>query len=87
MKRFVIAVLLVVAAVEGMNVRRQVPSPDCQFPLLPVLKVCPPCQPASCYCANGKELTTADQLIAEQVSSILEEGFKVRSQRYNTNFD
>ena len=69
MQRLVVAVLLVVAAVEGMNVRRQAPAPDCQFPLLPVLKVCPPCQPASCYCANGKELTTADQLVAEQVSS------------------
>jgi hypothetical protein len=71
MFRIVVTGLLVVAVVEGMTVRRQAEAeaaaaPDCQFPLLPVLKVCPPCQPASCYCANGKELTSQDQAIAEQ---------------------
>jgi hypothetical protein len=74
MFRVVLAGLLVVGVAQAMIVRRQaeaaLASPDCQFPLLPVLKVCPPCQPSSCYCANGKELSSQDQLTAEQVSNI-----------------
>jgi len=73
MLRSIFVVLLALATVQSRNVKRQAPlvvAPACPFALLPVLNVCPPCQPTSCYCANGKELTTEDQAKAETDKSL-----------------
>ena len=74
MLRFIFVGLLAVATAEAMIVKRQATAAllsECAFPLLPVLNVCPPCQPASCFCANGKELTSEDQARAEAVSTFV----------------
>ena len=68
MRLVVIDLLLLSSGVTCMIVRRQT-NPDCPFELLPVLNVCPPCQPSGCHCVDGKELTLDDQRVAEEVSS------------------
>ncbi len=69
MKRIVVSLLLV-SAVAGMKQENRwpFPLPDYPFPVLPIYNVCPPCQPSSCYCGGGKELTQDDRLDLEQVS-------------------
>lgn len=74
MLRLVVVSLLVAVVVDARIVRRQaapelagIPAPACPFEHLPVLNICPPCQPSACFCANGKELSLEDQKLAEQV--------------------
>jgi len=66
MLRLVVIGLLLASGMDGMIVRRQT-HPDCPYELLPVLNVCPPCQPSGCQCADGKQLSLEDQRVAEEV--------------------
>jgi len=59
--------LMAWASVEGRSIR-QAEDVACPFELLPVLKVCPPCKPTDCFCADGKKLTPDDQEKAFAVS-------------------
>jgi hypothetical protein len=72
MLRLTLVALCVAAAANGSVVRRQADaaaaSSGCPFTLLPVLNVCPPCQPSGCFCADGRELNLEDQRVAEEVS-------------------
>ena len=76
MLRLVVVSLLVAAVtVDARFVRRQaapagIPAPACPFEPLPVLNICPPCQPSACFCADGKELSLDDQRLAEQVQKM-----------------
>lgn len=67
MLQFVVFGLIALASVDCRFIR-QAETPDCAFDLLPVLKVCPPCKPSDCFCADGKKLTTEDQDKAYAVS-------------------
>ncbi len=67
MFQIVIFGLVALASVDCRSIR-QAETPECAFDLLPVLKVCPPCQPTDCFCADGKRLTAEDQEKAYAVS-------------------